>query len=155
MRRFLCCSAVVALAFASPAMAKPKPDKPDKPAKPTKPSKPYACIPKSVGYSASGTLVTDGLTQSAGQDTATKRDDRYSGAITVFVKKANHKSVKDEQTFTVTDARVRVHPHAATAPKAGDRVKLKGKTTKVTKKCVASTAVTTIKRIDIKTAKAA
>lgn len=149
MRRTLLSGVVATLAVATPAMAQATPDKPVKPAQ-----TPYQCIPKTIGYSAKGTFVSGNLTQSSGADTATKHDDRYSGTLTVFVKRANHKSVKDEQTFAVDNARVAVHPDSAT-PTAGDRVKLHGKTTKANKKCDPVAPTVTVRRIDIKTAKSA
>jgi hypothetical protein len=67
-------------AVAAPAQAKPHPAK-------TKPAK---CEPRAVGYNARGTLVSASLTQTAGQATPKRGDDRYSGSVEVDVKKAIH-----------------------------------------------------------------
>ena len=144
MRRVVICSIALAAAFAVPANAKPP-----------KPGKAEDCTAHKVGYHASGTLVSHTLSQTKGADTARRGDDRYSGTLTVDVKKANHRAPKGAQTYTVQDARVRFHTHGA-APKAGDRVKISGKTTKLRKQCDASgfTAATTVRKIDFKAAKA-
>jgi hypothetical protein len=55
------------------------------------------------------------------------------------VTKANHKAPKGEQTFTLTNARVRFgdadRNHVADEPKAGDRVQLHGKITQLRRSC--------------------
>lgn len=98
--------------------------------------------PLSVGYNARGTLVSSNLTQTKGQDTAKKGDDRWSGTVTVNVTKANHKSPKGEQTFTLTNGRVFFvdadHNNVPDTPKAGDRVRLHGKITKLRHGCDAT-----------------
>src|SRR4051812_35254034 len=75
--------AVLAVAL-TPAVApaKPKP-------KPTR-----YCVPKRIGFHARGTLVSSELTQTKGADTANRSDDRYSGELTVDVKRANHHAPK-------------------------------------------------------------
>jgi len=90
--------------------------------------------PLSVGYNARGTFVSATLTQTKGQDTAKQGDDRWSGPITVNVTKANHKAPTGEQTFTLTNARV----FSREAPKAGDKVRLHGKITKLRHGCDAT-----------------
>src|SRR5512133_3077833 len=53
--------------------------------------KSHKCKAHSVGYIVGGTLVADGLTQSAGQNTPTDAtDDRYSGTVTLTVTHTNH-----------------------------------------------------------------
>jgi hypothetical protein len=115
---------------------------------PAKPAKPAKCDPHAVGYNARGTLVSSSLTQSAGQATAKKGDDRYDGTVTVDVTKANHKAPTGVQTFTLTGARVRFgdadHNHVADVPAAGDRVKLHGKITRLRKGCDATGFTPTI-----------
>lgn len=139
----------VAVAVAAPAAAKPKPQ--PKPGKPH----PYQCVPKKVGFHAKGALVSNGLTQSAGADTARRGDDRYSGTLTINVAKANHTAATGEQTYTVENARVRFRPHGA-APAAGDRVTVHGRTTKVGKKCTDTfTPTVTVRKVDFKAKKSA
>jgi hypothetical protein len=91
------------------------------------------CKPRAVGFHASGKLVSQALTQTAGAETSTKRDDRYSGTVTVEVKRANHRSPTGVQTYTLDNDRV--HFSHGTAPKAGDRVKLYGKLTRARHGC--------------------
>jgi hypothetical protein len=144
MRRIAICGIALAVTLAVPANAKPP--------HPTKPPKAKACTPHDVGYNARGTLVSQTLTQTAGADTAKRGDDRYSGTLTVDVKKANHRAPQGEQTYTVDNARV----HFSGTPKAGDRVKVHGKITKLRKKCDAtgSTPTVTVRKVDFKAAKA-
>jgi len=143
MRRILICTVAMAATVAVPASAAPKPPGP------------YQCIPKKVGFKASGTFVSGQFTQTAGTGTAKRGDDRYDGTLTVTVKKANHKGNRGEQTYTLDDARVRFHPRSATQPKAGDRVKVGGRITKLGKKCDRSTftPTVTVRKVDIKSAK--
>jgi hypothetical protein len=91
------------------------------------------CKPRAVGFHASGKLVSQALTQTAGADTSTKRDDRYSGTVTVDVKRANHRAPTGTQTYTLDNDRV--HFGHGAAPKAGDRVKLYGKLTRARHGC--------------------
>ncbi len=149
-RTSIACGLAFALS-ASPALAAKDPDK-DKGGK-DKPTTAY-CVPKSVGFKASGVLVSHTVTQTAGADTAKRSDDRYSGEVTVDVKKANHKGLKGEQTYTLANARVKFHPRNDTDVAAGDRVKLSGKITKTGKKCAEGATVTvTVKKVDVKAAK--
>ena len=85
------------------------------------------CKARTIGFHATGTLVSQALTQTAGAETSTKRDDRYSGTLTVEVKRANHRAPEGTQTYTLDNDRVHFSHDAA--PKAGDRVKLYGKLT--------------------------
>ncbi len=152
MRRIAVCTVALAAALVVPANAKPP--------KPPKPAKATHCTPHKVGYKATGALVSEALSQTQGADTTKRGDDRYSGTLTVDVKKANHRAPKGEQTYTVEDARVRFydadHNHVADEPKAGDRVKLSGKITKLRKKCDSTgfTPEITVRKVDFKAAKA-
>jgi hypothetical protein len=143
MRRIALYSIALAVTLAVPANAKPHP---------AKPPKAKECKSHNVGYNARGTLVSQTLTQTAGADTAKRGDDRYSGTLTVDVKKANHRAPQGEQTYTVDNARV----HGSDTAKAGDRVKIHGKITKLGKKCDAtgSTPTVTVRKVDFKAAKA-
>jgi hypothetical protein len=106
------------------------------------------CKPRAVGFHASGTLVSQALTQTAGADTSTKRDDRYSGTITVEVKRANHRAPKGVQTYTLDNDRV----HGAD-PKPGDRVKLYGKLTRARHGCTEpAAAAVDLRRVRFKSA---
>lgn len=145
----LCIAACATVAGPSAAIADPGKDK--KP-KPGKPAKPY-CMPKNVGYNATGTYVSGALTQTAGADTAKPGDDRYSGEVVVDVKRANHGAATGEQTFTLSGARVKFHPRNDTSVAAGDRVKLSGQVTKTGKKCAEATATVTVRKVDVKAAK--
>ena len=145
-------AAGAALAVAPALAAKPA----DKPAHPPKPAK---CKVHSVGYNAKGTLVSQTLTQSQGDTTATKSDDRWSGNVTVTIRKANHKVTTS--SFDVTNIKVRWydadHNGTADTPAAGDRVGLHGKVTKLGKKCdqTGFTPTVTLKKVDFKKAKPA
>jgi hypothetical protein len=150
MRGVAICSVALVAAVAVPANAKPP-----------KPAPAKHCTPHNVGYKASGSLVSQALTQTQGGDTAKRGDDAYSGTLTVEVKKANHRAPNGEQTYTVENARVHFydadHNHVADVPKAGDRVKLSGKITKLGKKCDTTgvTPTVTIRKVDFKALKAA
>jgi hypothetical protein len=129
-------------------------------AKPPTPAKAKDCTPHKVGYKAAGTLVSQALTQAKGADTAKRGDDRYSGTLTVDVKKANHRAPKGAQTYTVENARVHFydadHNHVADVPKAGDRVKVSGKITKLRNQCDATgfAPAVTVRKVDFKAPKA-
>jgi hypothetical protein len=111
----------------------------------------HHCTPRTIGFHASGTLVSQALTQTAGADTSTKRDDRYSGTLTVEVKRANHRAPKGAQTYTLDNDRV--HYSQGAAPKAGDRVKLYGKLTRARKGCAEPAApVVDLRRVRFKAA---
>jgi ribosomal protein L31 len=154
MRKILITAAAGAALAITPALAAKPASKPEHPPKPAK------CKVHSVGYNAKGTLVdASGLTQTKGADTTTKSDDRWSGDISVDVKKANHKVLTGQQTFTLTDARVKWydadHNGTPDTPAAGDRVGLHGKVTRLGKKCdqTGFTATVTVKKVDFKKAK--
>ena len=111
------------------------------------------CKPRAVGFHASGKLVSQTLTQTAGADTSTKRDDRYSGTLTVEVKRANHRAPTGTQTYTLDNDRVHFD-HGAT-PAAGDRVKLYGKLTRARHGCAEpATPAVDLRRVRFKAASA-
>jgi hypothetical protein len=150
MRKLTICAVALAAVLAVPAHGKPT--KPH-------PAKSHKCTPHKVAYKASGTLVSESLSQTAGADTPKRGDDRYSGTLTVGVTKANHHAAKGEQTYTLDNARVRFydadHNGTPDQPKAGDRVKLIGKITRLSKKCDATgfTPTITIRKVHFKPAK--
>jgi hypothetical protein len=111
------------------------------------------CKPQAVGFQASGKLVSQALTQTAGADTSTKRDDRYSGTVTVDVKRANHRAPTGTQTYTLDNDRV--HFSHGAVPKAGDRVKLYGKLTRARHGCAEpATPTVDLRRVRFKAAAA-
>jgi hypothetical protein len=160
MRKLTICAVALAAMVAVPAQGKPTQPDPSKPAKPH-PAKSHKCTPHKVAYRASGTLVSQTLTQTAGADTPKRGDDRYSGPLTVGVTKTNHHAAKGEQLYKLDNARVRFydadHNGTTEQPKVGDRVKLIGKITKLAKKCDSTgfTATITIRKVDFKPAKTA
>jgi hypothetical protein len=147
MRRILICTTAIVAVIAVPAQAREKPAK-----------APTNCV-KTVGFNAKGTLVEQALTQTAGGDTTDKGDDRYSGTLTVTVTKANHKGLKGEREFTLTNGRVNWYDAnddgTDDAPAAGDRVGLHGKLTRLRKRCDAADfePTTTLRKVDFKAAK--
>jgi hypothetical protein len=144
MIRILTLATLALAGTAAGAQAHPPKPKPD-PA-----VKGHSCKPRSIGFHASGTLVSQALTQTTGMDTTTRRDDRFSGTLTVQVARANHRAPKGAQTYTLADDRV--HFDAAGAPKAGDRVKLYGKLTLARKGCSdPSTPAVDARRVRFKT----
>jgi hypothetical protein len=153
MRRIVIAATALAMVVAMPAQAHH-----DKPDKPDKPHKSHKCKPHAVGYKAAGTLESESLTQTQGAGTTTRRDDRYSGDVTVNVKKANHHGATGSQTYTLDNARVKFydanHDGTADTPKAGDRVRVKGKITKLAKKCdqTGFTPTITVRRVEFKPA---
>jgi hypothetical protein len=151
MRRIAIASLAVAAVVAAPAQAHNGK---------SHPAKSHKCTPHKVGYKASGTLESQALTQTQGASTTTRRDDRYSGDVTVNVKHANHHGATGSQTYTLDNDRVKFYDAdkdgTADQPKAGDRVKLHGKITKLAKKCDSSgfTPTTDVRRVQFKPAKA-
>ena len=155
MKNLAALAAVAAIGLVAPAQAhKPdSADRTDKAAKAQKAGKGAESRCKkqrSVGFNASGTLLTSALT--AGEN------GRYSGTMSVTVTRANHGAPKGEQTYTLTNARVRFSEGVdAAAPAAGSRVKVSGKISKVTRKCQTEgfAPTVTVKKVDIKAAKTA
>jgi hypothetical protein len=101
------------------------------------------CTPRRVGYVAAGLYVESALTQTQGADTPdNRRDDRWSGTLTVDVKRTNRHAQADKgttKTYTLTDAQVRFADTNADGtrdvPAAGDRVVVLGKVTRLNRKC--------------------
>jgi hypothetical protein len=157
MRKTPIFAGLAALALAVPAQAHEHPGKPPR----SKVAKPGRCEPRGVGYNARGTLLSSSLTQSAGAATPERRDDRYTGSLKVNVTKANHRAPTGEQTFTLDNARVKFadadHNGVADEPKAGDRVKLHGKITRLKRKCdqTGFTPEITVRRVQFKAPKPA
>jgi hypothetical protein len=120
---------------------------PDGPPSTTAPSTTPTCISHSAGYNATGTLVVAGTSLTA------QGHGRYSGTIEVNVAKGNHHAATGDQTFTLTNARVKFH-HGVTASTLadGDRVKLHGKITELPKHCstVGFTPTITVKKVDLR-----
>jgi hypothetical protein len=123
MRRItLVVFALAILAVPSAGLAKaPKPPKaPETP-----------CQPHAVAYKISGNLVSGALTPGSGKN-------RYSGDLTVDVKKTNRHAKADKnttQTYTLTNAKLKLHGEDPALLTPGSRVKLKGTITKLGKKC--------------------
>lgn len=119
----------------------------------------HKCKPHAVGFNAYGTLESQTLTQTKGADTARRGDDRYSGTVTVTVKRANHGAPTGSQTYTLDNGRVHFydanHDGTADQPTAGDRVKVHGKITKLARKCDSSgfTSTVTARSVKFKPAK--
>ena len=153
MKKLATIAALAAGALVLPAQAKPP-----HPTHPTHPAHPNKCAVHKVGYRAGGTLVSQSLTQTQGAATATKSDDRYSGSLTVNVKKANHGAPTGNQTFSLTDAKVKFHVPDRTGDgkrtladvRVGDRVTLHGKITHLAKHCdqTGFTPTITVKKVD-------
>jgi hypothetical protein len=116
------------------------------------------CTVRTVRFHARGFLIASQLTQTAGQGTPTRRDDRYSGTLQVDVREANHGAPTGVQTYTLDNARVKFydadHDGKPDQPKAGDIVKLHGKITKLPKRCnqTGFTPTITVKRVRFKPA---
>lgn len=155
MKKLAAIAVLVAVGLVAPAQAE-KPDTADRPAPAQKPAKANEgrakgrCVARAVGFNASGTLL---------QATLTAGDPgRYSGTITVHVTRANHGAAMGDQTFTLTNVRVRFRSGIdAAAPPVGSRVKIGGKITRIARKCPADgfEPMVTVKRVDISAAMAA
>ena len=139
MRKILISAVAGAALAVVPAMA-------DKPPHPPKPAK---CKVRNVGYNAKGTVVSQTLA-------AGTVPGRFSGNITVTIKKANHKVT--QFSFDVTN--IKVHwkdtdgnglPNEIVA---GDRAGLHGKVTALKKSCdqTGFTQTVTLKKVDFKKA---
>jgi hypothetical protein len=157
MKKLAAIAALVAVGLVAPAQAH-RPDTAGKPAEAAKADKSAKageanarrCAARSVGFNASGTLLTSALTAGA--------PGRFDGELTVTVTRSNHGAPKGDQTYTLANARVNFRTGVdAAAPAAGSRVKISGKITKLTRRCVAAgfTPTVTVKKVDIKTAKTA
>jgi len=127
-------------------------DNPSHSNKPSHPGQSHKCKQHNVAYVASGTLVSHTLTKNT--------DGTYSGEVSVKVTHTNHHAMGDKGT-TKTYKVDNVHVTFGLADtnndgsvglgdlKEGDRVKLIGKITRLSKKCSQSgfTATTMIRRI--------
>jgi hypothetical protein len=104
-----------------------------------------SCKVHNVGYNAHGTLTASTLAPGTVAG-------RWSGTVTVTLKRANHHDTTT--TFTLTNARVVFHHGVSSpSPAAGSRVGLHGKITKLNKGCSTTgfTSTITIKKVDIST----
>lgn len=157
MRKSAVTAAAAGLATAAAVAIPAQAHKPDQ--HPQHPAQSHKCTPHKVGFRASGTLDSATLTQTQGAGTTTRRDDRYSGTVTVTVKKATHHAATGSQTYTLDNDRVKFydanHDGTADQPKPGDRVKVKGTVTRLAKKCDQSgfTPTTDVRRVEFRPAK--
>ena len=149
MRKIAMLAAICGFAVVVPAQA----DRPAHPQTPNadhpengNPPNQHKCVARSVGYNASGTIVSANLTKLS--------DGRYSGPITVNVTRANHHGATGSQTFTLTDARVNFHHGVDPANRDGDRAGLHGKVMRLPHGCPTGgfTPTVTIKKLDVRTA---
>lgn len=157
MKKLAITTALALAALAVPAAAKDHPDHSTKAKAETEhgqshEAKTPQCKLHGAGYVAGGTLESGTLTKNA--------DGTYDGTLTVKVSRANHHAKADKgtsRTYTLDDARVKLHGQDGAALKPGSRVKVQGKVSKLSQKCdqTDSTATTTIKRANIKDPKAA
>ena len=131
-----------------PNSPKPPEEHGHKPPKPAKPN-PGRCVARNEGYNASGTLTAAALT--------TQGHGRYSGTLVVVVTRTNHNGPTGNETYTLSDARVKFHHGVnAAAPAAGSRVKLSGKITELPNKHCSTAGFTptiTVDKADIRAAK--
>jgi hypothetical protein len=144
MKKILVLGTLGLLALVVPAQAAPN-YAPEPPAH----SHSHRCQPHSIGYNATGTLVSSSLTAEG--------NGRYSGTLVVDLSRVNHRGASGEQTFTLSDTRVIFHHGVEpTAPAAGSRVKLHGKTTKLNGHCSSEgfTPTITVKKVDVRQAPA-
>jgi hypothetical protein len=116
---------------------------------PAHPAKSHKCTPHRVAYITSGAFVSWAATQTS--------NGRYTGTITVHVKKANHHAAGakgNDVTYTLDNTRV-LFGKNANPPVAGDRVELIGKITEVAKKCTdqSGAGVITVRKVGIRTPK--
>jgi hypothetical protein len=139
-------AAIPGLAIAGgPKKPHPTPHGPPSITKPASPST-APCVARSKGYEATGTLIA------AGTSLTPQGHGRYSGTIEVNVTKVNHHRATGAQTFTLTNARVKLHHGLSASTLAdGDRVELHGKITALPKHCSTTgfTPTTTIKKVDV------
>ena len=142
MNKLAALAALAALVVVGSAQAK-------KPESPKAPKAPATCVPNTVGFRASGVLIKASL-EAEGKG-------RYHGLLKVNVAKANHRAPTGEETYTLTNARVKFHHGvSATAPAPGSLVKLSGSITELPNKHCSTAGFTptvTITKVDIKRAK--
>ena len=97
--------------------------------------KSHKCKAHKVAYIVSGTVASSAL--------AKNNDGTYSGTLTVNVTKTNHHAADDKGkavTYTLNHARVKFDNGTSNPPAPGDRVKVIGKITTVSKKCTDQSA---------------
>jgi hypothetical protein len=143
MTKSAVCTMLIAGSLVVPVAAVAKGGPPAEPGKSgashpvSQPAGSHKCKSHAVAYVASGALAADAtLTQTAGAGTPDDTsDDRYSGTLSVTMKRINHHAAgaTSPKSFTVSNIRLG-HGLTATVP-AGTLVKLIGKVTKVAKKC--------------------
>ena len=116
------------------------------------PPKSHKCTAHAVSYRISGTLVSGSLAKNS--------DNTYSGTLTVHVVHADHHAKADkgmDKTYTLDHTRVHLGKNVDPAALAANsRVNLKGRVTKLAKKCdqTGFTPTVTAKKVDIKAPKA-
>jgi len=146
VKKLVFLAAVVAAVAVAPVQAKgPAP-------KPPTPPKAQKCQPHPVAYVVSGKLNSGTLTANA--------DGTYSGSLSVHVTRTDKhapKAIKGtDVSYTLANAKVKLHGENPAALTAQSRVHLEGTITTLAKKCnqTGFTAVVTIKKADIKPPKA-
>jgi hypothetical protein len=113
---------------------------------PTLPARAHKCMPHKVAYVAAGTLVSHTLVADAAAAVRGGSKPTYSGDVTVDVTKGNKAAKADKRTtktYTLDHARVVLGLDDQNGDSrvdladvvAGDRVKVIGKVTKLSKKC--------------------
>ena len=168
MKRIVTVVALSALAAAVPAQARPgdsgaradrapSQERGDAASTGKGSAKSRRCKPRRVAYVAHGVYVSSTLTQVAGADTPTLRDDRWDGTIVVDVKRTNKFARADkgtQKTYEVAGVRVKLADRnddgVRDQPVAGDRVKVAGKVTKLRGGCDASEFESELKVKDVK-----
>ena len=98
------------------------------------------CKPHNVAYVASGILAGHTLVQTEGAATTDTGDDRYSGTLTINVKRTNKHARGDDETtktYTLEDDKVSFGEGVTlqTAVVGQTRVKVIGKIARVHRKC--------------------
>jgi hypothetical protein len=151
MKKLIAIAVLAGGALVVPAQAKPP-----HPSHPSHASHPSRCAPHAIGWNARGTLIGDSLTQTQGA--ATAGDDRYSGTLSVDIRRANHRAPTGSQAFTLIDARLRFHVPDRNSDgrrnlvdvRPGDRVALHGRITVLRHGCgaIGFTPTVTVRKVD-------
>jgi len=154
IKRTILIAAGAAALAAAPAWAHGRDDHP------TAPTRSHKCTPHKVAYVAAGTLADQTLVVDAAAAARGGSKPTYSGDVTVDVTKANHAAKGDKgttKTYTLDHARVVLglddqnnDGRVDLADVArGDRVKVIGKVTALSKKCdqTGFTPTLTIKKL--------
>ena len=134
---------------------------------PTPPARSHKCTPHKVAYVAAGTLVSQTLVQDAATADARAGKPTYSGDVTIDVAKTNRAAKGDKRTtktYTLDHARVVLGLDDQngdgsvdlTDLAAGDRAKVIGKVTKLSRRCdqTGFTPQLTIKKLVVHAPKA-